>query len=209
MRDFQLLESLRWTEDEHYYLLDRHLARLAASAAHFGFSHDDARVRAALEGCASTLTVGSKVRLLLARDGSLRTQATDLGPNTTVQLGLARIQVASDDPFVRHKTTRRDVYERALSTVPSAQDVLLCNERGELTESTRANLVLDTDDGLLTPPVESGLLAGTLRAQLLQEGRLQTAVLRPHDLQRARRICLINSVRGWLDVRFAPEASAG
>jgi para-aminobenzoate synthetase/4-amino-4-deoxychorismate lyase len=76
-------------------------------------------------------------------------------------------------------------------------DVLLWNGRGEVTESTIANLVVEVDGELLTPSLACGLLPGTMRARLLQEGRIREKVVRVDDLPRCTRLWLINSVRGW------------
>ncbi|HXW00187.1 MAG TPA: aminotransferase class IV, partial [Anaerolineae bacterium] len=96
-----------------------------------------------------------------------------------------------------HKTSRREMYATALASRPDCDEVLLWNERGELTESSRSNLVLELDQVLATPPVASGLLAGTMRAYLLDNGRIQEKTLYVEDLKRCRQIFLINSVRKW------------
>ena len=95
-----------------------------------------------------------------------------------------------------HKTTRRELYEAARASRPDCDEVILWNERGELTEATTSNLVLELDGRLWTPPVSAGLLAGTLRARLLAEGAIAERTLTPDDLARAERVWLINSVRG-------------
>jgi para-aminobenzoate synthetase/4-amino-4-deoxychorismate lyase len=62
-------------------------------------------------------------------------------------------------------------------------------------------VVLQLQDGRkLTPPLDCGLLAGTLRAELLARGDIQEQVLTRDDLQRARRLWFINGVRGWVEV---------
>lgn len=71
-----------------------------------------------------------------------------------------------------------------------------------MTETSRANLVLEIDGEKLTPPVSSGLLPGTLRQELLENGTIQERVLFPDDLGRATRIRLINSVRGWMEAEL-------
>jgi para-aminobenzoate synthetase/4-amino-4-deoxychorismate lyase len=109
---------------------------------------------------------------------------------------LAEEPVDRENVFLYHKTTRREVYERALAACPEADDVLLWNEAGELTEACRANLVVELDGERLTPPVRSGLLAGTYRRHLLATGAVREAVVRVADLERANRIWLANSVRG-------------
>ena len=69
-----------------------------------------------------------------------------------------RVDFASDpvdprDPFILHKTTRRVVYENAKRSKPDMDDVLLWNARGEVTESTIANVVAEIDGVRYTPPV--------------------------------------------------------
>jgi para-aminobenzoate synthetase/4-amino-4-deoxychorismate lyase len=101
--------------------------------------------------------------------------------------------------FLYHKTTHRRIYEAAQQSCPGCDDVLLWNERGELTESCVANIVVERDGVLLTPPVDSGLLAGTFRAWLLSQGKIQEQVLKVVDLEKCSKIFLINSVRKWQD----------
>ena len=113
-------------------------------------------------------------------------------------------------PWLLHKTTRRSHYDRASAPHPDAWDVLLYTHSGQVTETTRANMVLHTADGRwLTPPRTAGLLAGTLREALLQRGVLEEA---PLPMERLRVLApdetlwAVNSVRGW--VRMAPPADS-
>ena len=121
-----------------------------------------------------------------------------------MRVGLARRPIAADDARLYHKTTRREPYELARATRPDCDDVILWNEHGELTEASVANIILELDGRQVTPPVACGLLAGTLRAQLLAEGEIMEQVLRPDDLARASRLWLINSVRGRQSAVFKP-----
>jgi para-aminobenzoate synthetase/4-amino-4-deoxychorismate lyase len=83
-----------------------------------------------------------------------------------------------------------------------ADEVVYLNEKGELTEGSRTTIFLERDGHLLTPALASGLLPGTLRAELIAEGRADEAVLTLEDLQSADAIFLGNSVRGL--VRAVP-----
>ena len=113
-------------------------------------------------------------------------------------------------PWLLHKTTRRSHYDRASAPHPDAWDVLLYTHSGQVTETTRANMVLHTADGRwLTPPRTAGLLAGTLREALLQRGVLEEAPLpmeRLRVLAPGETLWAVNSVRGW--VRMAPPADS-
>ena len=201
MADFRLLESLRWTRDEGYFLLDRHLQRLVESAEYFGIQFDASAVERALAKAVATLSTPSKVRLLLDRRGQIESTAVPLESTALpaiMRVGLARRPVFSADVWLYHKTTRREVYDAARASRPDCDDVILWNERGELTETTIANLVLEIDGRRYTPPVSSGLLPGTMRAYLLEIGEIAECVLSLADLSRASGIWLVNSVRGWM-----------
>jgi para-aminobenzoate synthetase/4-amino-4-deoxychorismate lyase len=117
-------------------------------------------------------------------------------------VALAAGPVDEHDPFLCHKTTRRAIYERARRARPHVEDVLLWNHRGEITEGTLGNVVAEIDGVRWTPPVTSGLLGGTFRAECLDAGTVSERVLRRADVARADRLWLTNSVREWIDVEL-------
>lgn len=196
--DFQLLESLRWTPDHGYILLERHLDRLCASARYFHYPCPLPAIRHQLDALAASLPRREhKVRLRVDAAGQVAIEAAPLQNLPSPQrLKLASFPVEPDDPFLRHKTTHRPVYAAALREHPDADDVILWNRRGELTETTRANLILALDGKMVTPAASSGLLPGTFRAELLAHGNVQEAVLPVEALTQADAVYLINSVRG-------------
>ena len=202
--DFSLLETLRWTPDSGYGLLDRHLSRLSDSAAWFDRRIDLAGLRAELDRRARAFPSGPcRVRLLVPPDGAPAIEAAPLpSPAEVVTLGLARTPISPDDVFLYHKTTRRDVYERARAERPDCEDTLLWNRDGEVTESTIGNVVCELDGSLVTPPVHCGLLPGTQRAELIESGRVRERAIRISDLPRCTRVLVVNSVRGLREARL-------
>ncbi len=198
-KPFRLLETLAWEPGAGAILLDRHLKRLTEAAQHFGFEVDVGEVRRRLGAIRGKTT--SRVRLLVAADGAIEVQVSTLAPpcaTTKYKIALDTLPVSSEDEFLRFKTTRRDRYDQALARQRDVDDVLLWNERGEITETTIANVVLEIAGMMLTPVASSGLLPGTLRAELLAHHRIEEAVLTIADLHRANQVWLINSVRGWI-----------
>lgn len=198
---FGLIETLLWTQGEGYYLLAEHLARLVASSAALGFVCKSEDVATALTK-AVTATEHShlRVRLVLSRDGAIETSVTSIAPippTTIWRVALAQKRFHSDDPMLRHKTTRRALYEDALAQAAErsgVDEVLFLNEREELCEGARVNIFVPRGDRLITPPLDCGLLPGTLRARLIAEGRALEATLRLNDLP--PQFYLGNSVRG-------------
>lgn len=201
--ELQLYEALLWEPGQGYFLLDLHMRRLEGSADQLGFTLDPLGIRQRLSAFAAAL--GSrprKVRLLLSSNGNLALEEVDVAPSTPVRITLADEPVASGDPLLRHKTSRRDVYKRALAGHPEAEDVQLWNERRELTETCTGNLVLDIDGCRQTPALSSGLLPGTFRAYLLERGEIEEAILPVEALERATGCFRINSVRRWCELRL-------
>jgi len=161
------------------------------------------------EVCRSLPAVDHKVRVALNRSGELSITAAKLSdvPRPVVQrVTLARNPIDSGDVFLYHKTSRRMVYDRAHAEQPACDDVILWNERGEVTESCSANVVIDLNGELITPPIESGLLGGTFRAELLAQGQIVEHVITIEMLRAAPRMWLINSVRKWMDVTLIDYA---
>ena len=104
--------------------------------------------------------------------------------------------------FLFHKTTHRDVYEQARNDTDRCDDVILWNEKNELTETTITNLFLEVDGELVTPPVDCGLLAGTYRRYMLENGQAKEAIVKKSDLVSASKIYVANSIRGLLEARL-------
>lgn len=196
---FRLLESILWTPDAGFALLERHLERLVASAACFNFQCDVEQVRDMLRTAVADLRGPAKVRVMVEAEGSVLVEAVDLMPvRSPLRLALADDPVDPTDVFLYHKTTRRAVYDRARTQHAEADAVVLWNQAGEVTESTDANVVVRLDGLKITPPIECGLLPGTMRAQLLARNEIAEARILKIDLARAEEIWLINSVRGWM-----------
>lgn len=198
--EFNLLETMRWSPGEGYFLLEKHLARLAASAGYFDIPLDQVRVREEIGSLARRIPpCPHRVRLLLDREGGVAVEAAALAPRgdgAPLRVAPARAPVDPADPFLYHKTTRRRVYEEAREGRPGFDDVILYNGRGEVTESTIANVAVEIGGVLCTPPVSCGLLPGTFRELLLERGEVRERPVTLAELRESPRVVLFNSVRG-------------
>jgi para-aminobenzoate synthetase / 4-amino-4-deoxychorismate lyase len=200
---FALLETMAFHPGEGYRRLDSHLARLAQSARHFAFPLDTRRVEEALrEAAAAGLPL--RARLLLHSDGQVEVQGGALppAPRGPLRVGIAARPVDPRSVWLRHKTTRREIYEAAVASRPDCDDVLLWNDRGELTESSAANVIVEVAGQRLTPPLACGLLPGVERSRAIAEGRAREAVVRLTDLRPGQRLWLVSSLRGVREARL-------
>ena len=205
--DFKIIETMRW--DGEYALLEEHLERMRASAEYFGFQFEDEKAREKLDELARSFgNVPHRVRLLLAQDGSLEVDSSEIDFIPFGQVRLAGQTALSSDRFLYHKTTRRRIYNEELAAARSAQcdDALFFNERGELTEGAIHNVFVVNGSLWRTPAIACGVLPGTYRASVLRNRpNAREDVLTLDDLVRADAIYLCNSVRGMFPVRLLED----
>ncbi|CAJ0625653.1 22173_t:CDS:2 [Entrophospora sp. SA101] len=121
--------------------------------------------------------------------------------------------VSSDNIFLYHKTTNRDIYNEARNRrllnnnkYGNLFDVLLYNEKKQITECTITNIAVEfyinneQKSIWKTPKIECGLLPGVLRDYLIKNNELIPDIITIDDIKLAqkenRKIKCFNSVRG-------------
>lgn len=206
---FELIETMRWQPGSGFLRLHRHLARLHASATELDFAFDPVKIADALKQAVGGAKAAMRLRLVLSGSGHVTASAQPYEQSVADKvwrLQLARTRLDSADALLRHKTSRRDVYQRARAEflISQADEVVLTNERGEVCEGTITNIFADFGDGTLaTPRLDCGLLPGVLRGELLDEGRAHEAVYTWDKLKSAKAIFVGNSLRGLMPARLA------
>ncbi len=192
----RLIETFAW-RPEGIARLDLHLARLAQSARALGFVFDPVRMAEAIDALGGDAPLRCRLTLGAAGDVEITTAVL---PKAAAQwtARIAPERLRSEDALLRHKTTRREVYNRWRADLPDGvQEWLFLNERDELCEGTICNVVLTMPDGArVTPALTSGCLPGVYRQSLLDAGAVREAVLTVDDLRSAKRIVLTNALRG-------------
>jgi para-aminobenzoate synthetase/4-amino-4-deoxychorismate lyase len=204
---FDLIETMRWEPAHGWWWLDDHLDRLEASADYFGFSIDRPGVLAACRDAVAAKSGILRVRLALSRDGRIAVSVEaehpasfQMGPDghtDRIVLAIDDEPVDSGDPFLFHKTSLRDPYDERRARHPEADDVVLCNRRGEVTETSLGNLAVRVDGWWATPALDSGCLPGVLRGRLLDRGELIEDTITLDQFLAADAVAVLNSVRGW------------
>jgi para-aminobenzoate synthetase/4-amino-4-deoxychorismate lyase len=224
-KEFSLIETLLWTPEDGFFLREKHIQRMSDSAEYFGFVFSRKKLEEYLDEFSDRLrksvlensrhkdsekdfrSFEQRIRILLNRAGELTGDSQEFqARGKKFKVRLAEKPVDSGNPFLFHKTTRRDVYEEAYKSCRGCDDVLLFNEKDELTEFTIGNLVVELDGELVTPPVSCGLLAGTFRAHLLETGQVREQVIKREELGKCTKTFLVNSVRKWVNINTAGRA---
>jgi para-aminobenzoate synthetase/4-amino-4-deoxychorismate lyase len=199
---FSLIETIRWSA-EGFWLLDRHLDRLIASAKYFDIPLDPAEVRASLRAAGAGRAGPLRLRLAVARTGSISVEVGEVPATATIMAAIDSMPVDPGDVFLYHKTSNRAMYEEARARGGDVDDVILVNPSGEVTETTIGNLAAEIQGSWWTPPVAAGLLPGTYRAELIAGGGLRERRITTEELKGAAGLARVNALRGWEPIELA------
>ncbi len=194
--DFELIETILVKNGKPKHKT-AHFNRMKKSTEELGFNFNKDLIKInPKEDCI--------LRILLDKNGNLKTQILPLNPIETNKITISKIPVSSKEKFLYHKTTYRPWYEKSKEKIKSGKifDEIFFNEKGELTEGTRSNIILQINRKWYTPPVKCGLLNGVLRKKLIKEAKLKERNLYFNDLKNAEKIFCINSVRGFVEVEL-------
>jgi para-aminobenzoate synthetase / 4-amino-4-deoxychorismate lyase len=199
-KEFQLIETMLAINGA-VDLIEYHLDRMGTSARYFGmaFSRRDARL--ALAGEIGGRHARLKVRLLLDSGGRFTAESKSVeqvfGP---VNVALWPDPINADSSRSRHKTTDRELYNRAWNQASGQGlfDYLFINERGFLAEGSICNIYIERAGVLYTPPVRAGALPGVYRRHLKasSETPVRERNLTPEDILTAERLWVSNAVTG-------------
>lgn len=193
--DLWLIETLGW-DGVRVLREERHLARMGRSAAALGWRFDEGAARAALRGGRGG---AARLRLTMGADGDFEVTEGPLpAPAALWRVRVHPVRLSSGDPWLRHKTTKRALYDGARAALPEGVDEwLFLNERGEVCEGTITTVFFDRGDGVRTPPLGCGCLPGVLREEMLETADAREEVLRGEDLGRVR-LWVGNALRGMV-----------
>ena len=201
-RGFDLIETMRFDPQEGIAELDRHLARMKASADALDFAFDRHDARNELQAATFYLKRPSRLRLLLSRTGAMAIETRPLpdAPAEPVPVRLVALPVDPSDFRLRHKTSDRRFYDEARQ---GAFEALFVDPDGFVTEGSFTSVFVERDGTLLTPPLARGLLPGVLRGKLIEAGQAVESDLTAHDLQEG--FLVGNAVRGLIAARLSGE----
>lgn len=192
--EFQIIETVK-IENNSILFEKEHFERMQKTAEHFGFKFKTPEIAKTDDGM---------LRILLNRDGEIKTELKRITPAKTSKIAISPIIQNSKNEFLYYKTTYRPWYYDSFQRIKNGEiyDEIFFNEKGELTEGARSNIVLQLNGNLYTPPVQCGLLNGVFRQELLKNNKCTEKILYKKDLEKAEKIFCVNSVRGMVEVLF-------
>ena len=195
---FDLFETMRWTPQAGFRFIEYHLERLRCSAEYFSFSYDREKIDRQLQLAAAQFgTKPVRVRLKLTSAGLIFVDSFPFSPSVElVKLKLAKESLNSRERLLYHKTTDRRIYEQFRARAQGADQVVLWNEAGHITETDRANIIVEIEGAWFTPALESGLLPGVYRQWLLDQGLVRERRIFIDELLKANRIYVVSSLQG-------------
>jgi branched-chain amino acid aminotransferase len=220
-----IYETLR-TYNRVPFLYDRHLRRLRLSAEriYLDVPFDDATLLGWIE---QTIAAAGDlreayIRVLLTRGvGELNYDPKSTPRPTTVVIvkpfeappprvsdegirislvEMLRNHPRSVNPLIKSNNLLNNALAMQAAYRSGAEEALMCNYRGELTECSQANFFMVRGGAALTPASEAGLLEGVTRAFLFEIGReigveVREDTLYPKDLDTADEMFITSTTR--------------
>lgn len=193
--EFQIIETIK-VENGKLLFENEHFARMKECAKHFGFKFSQPKFGEIKDGI---------FRVLLNKNGKIKTELKEISSTyTTRKITISPIIQSSKNEFLYYKTTYRPWFFDSFQKIRDGKifDEIFFNEKEELTEGARSNIILQIKGKLYTPPINCGLLNGIYRQKLLNEGKCTEKILYKTDLLSAEKIFCINSVRGIIEVEL-------
>lgn len=200
--EFYLVETMK-VQNGFIFDFHQHLQRLKKTADYFGFTFDESLWE-------YTPHKDGILRILLDKKAKSSITFLPLIPHSNNYITIHSNPIDNRNDFLYHKTTHRPHYQASMEKVAQGLifDEIFFNQKGELTEGTRSNLVLEIDGKLLTPPSFCGLLEGIYRQNLLDKNMCEEQILTLQDIKRASKIYCINSVRQMIEVQIKPDTTS-
>ena len=192
----KLIETMK-VEKGTILLKDYHFNRLRRSAEILGYRYNPEIENIVVKN-------DGLLRIELSKDGKYKIEEKDISSNKSDIIKISKIHVNSTDKFLYHKTTYRPYFKKSMEKIKNDElyDEIFMNEKGEITEGSRTNILVELNGKLYTPPITCGLLNGTMRQKLLSEKKCFEKILLLKDLKKAENIYCINSVRGIKKVKL-------
>lgn len=188
---FNLLETLL-IKDGDVKFINYHKKRIEQSAKTLGFEfYPESFYFDTSKDCIA--------RFILAKDGRTQIEYRKINKPKSFKIKISNEKMNSSNLYLYHKTTFRPWYDFILDDY---FDIIFLNERNEITEGTRSNIVIQKDNKLYTPPVSCGLLNGVYRQYLIDSKKISEKILYKEDLENADKIFCINSVREMVEVKL-------
>ena len=197
-----LIETMRFDPHDGLIELDRHLDRLSASADDLGFKFDRHAARNELQAATFGRKRKAMARLLLSPTGmmAIELKAFEAPGAVPVTVAVQPLPVDPGDFRLRYKTTDRAFFDEA-RRASGAYETVFTDPEGKLTEGSFTNIFVERDGSLVTPPLGRGLMAGVLRATLLEKGEAVEGDLTIDDL--AGGFFVGNMLRGLIPAKLA------
>ncbi|MGH7945570.1 MAG: aminotransferase class IV [Opitutaceae bacterium] len=127
--------------------------------------------------------------------------AMERGVKLSIAMALRRNPVESLSPAWKTGNYLNNVLGLREARSRGADDVVMLNLRGEITEAATSNIAFVRDGEVITPRLDAGILAGITRGLLLGKiapaagVRASEAVLRPQDLGAMTECFLLSSTK--------------
>ena len=184
--------------------LDKHLERLKKSLEFFGISREIEEEKI-LEYIKSSEDKNFALKLIVSDKNFILTSREDnyRKDNKRFKLIVSEVRRNSSSKMIYHKSLSyyENIMEHRWSLDKGYDSALFINERGEVCETSFANIFFVRDGEIFTPVISSGLLKGTMRDFIIENNRgVREEIIYLDDLKNFDEAFISNSLMGVRNV---------
>ncbi len=195
--DFELIETMK-VKNRRIYLKQLHLKRIKKAAKKFRFKINNKlnNLIPKYDYCI--------MRILMNKCGKLKIEYKKINDMKTNIITLAKNKTNTNNVFLYYKTTNRMWYSETMSKIEENKifDEIYVNQKNQITEGARSNIIIKKNNVYYTPSLNCGLLNGCFRQFILRKMKVIEKKLYIDDLKNADKIFCLNSIRGIFEVNL-------
>ena len=197
LRGEGIFETIRTVSGEPL-ALSRHMRRALKSGIEYGITipSQEQILDAVEQVIASQQFDNGRLRISFSENADwLVTHDEYVEVLTPAALGIEETRIDSDimPPKRFPYSYRLDILERA--QLAGFDDAIVCNSKNHMCESSISNLLLYIDGDWITPPLSDGLLAGVMRALVIEELSIKVRTVRLDELESVTGAILLSSLK--------------
>ena len=183
--------------------LDKHLDRLKKSLKFFEIEKDIEEEKI-LEYIKSSDDKNFALKIIVSDDNFILTSRDDnyRQDNKRFKLIVSEVRRNSSSKMIYHKSLSyyENIMEHRWSLDKGYDSALFINERGEVCETSFANIFFVRDGEIFTPVISSGLLKGTMRDFIIENYKVREEIIYLDDLKNFDEAFISNSLMGVRNV---------
>jgi 4-amino-4-deoxychorismate lyase len=198
-----VFETILWGDKPRY--LNEHLHRLKKAMLEINLLPLEEQLlreylsKLKIKNKALKITVTPLNIIITEREVSYREE--DYKKGMSLKISKVRRNSSSRLCYIKSTCYIENLIEKENAKKVGYDDVLFLNEKGNITETSCANIFIIKNKEIITPKLEDGLLDGIIRAEIMKNFNVNEKSISIEELIDCEEVIITNSLMGAMSIR--------